>query len=35
MTCNDHEIAVINHFGVCTGWGAHGEWLIEGQLLNE
>lgn len=34
MTCNDHEIAMINHFGVCTGWGASGDWLIEGQLIN-
>ncbi|XP_008546651.1 uncharacterized protein LOC103570631 isoform X1 [Microplitis demolitor] len=33
MTCNDHEIAVINHFGVCTGWGAHGEWLIEARCI--
>ncbi|XP_074115912.1 uncharacterized protein LOC141538384 isoform X1 [Cotesia typhae] len=33
MTCNDHEIAMINHFGVCTGWGASGDWLIEARCI--
>ncbi|XP_015113518.1 uncharacterized protein LOC107038774 isoform X1 [Diachasma alloeum] len=26
----DPEPFVISYFGVCTGWGASGEWLVEG-----
>jgi len=27
----DPEPFGIGYFGVCTGWGATGEWLIEGK----
>jgi len=27
----DPEPFGIGYFGVCTGWGATGEWLIEGR----
>lgn len=30
MMYEDPEPFIVTHFGVCTGWGASGEWLIEG-----
>lgn len=30
LDVHDYELGSISHFGVCTGWGATGEWLIEG-----
>ncbi|XP_076164565.1 uncharacterized protein LOC143145254 isoform X2 [Ptiloglossa arizonensis] len=30
LTYTDSEPLAIGHFGVCTGWGASGEWQIEG-----
>ncbi|XP_032681076.1 uncharacterized protein LOC116848753 isoform X1 [Odontomachus brunneus] len=30
MSYADPEPFGISHFGVCTGWGATGDWLIEG-----
>ncbi|XP_017757603.1 PREDICTED: uncharacterized protein LOC108548956 isoform X2 [Eufriesea mexicana] len=39
LTYVDPEPFGIGYFGVCTGWGANGEWLIEGRdrlfTLNE
>lgn len=29
MSYADPEPFAISHFGVCTGWGASGEWLLE------
>ncbi|XP_076637383.1 uncharacterized protein LOC143349763 isoform X4 [Colletes latitarsis] len=29
LTYTDSEPLTVNHFGLCTGWGASGEWLIE------
>lgn len=33
MSFVDPEPFEIGYFGVCTGWGATGEWLIEGNFL--
>jgi hypothetical protein len=30
----DPEPFGIGYFGVCTGWGATGDWLIEGKYQN-
>ncbi|CAK9822668.1 C3 and PZP-like alpha-2-macroglobulin domain-containing protein 8 [Anthophora retusa] len=30
LTYADPEPFAVGYFGVCTGWGASGEWLIEG-----
>lgn len=32
LTYADPEPFGIGYFGVCTGWGASGEWLIEGKI---
>lgn len=34
LTYADPEPFGIGYFGVCTGWGASGEWLIEGALIS-
>lgn len=34
LTYADPEPFGIGYFGVCTGWGATGEWLIEGKCQN-
>jgi len=31
MSYADPEPFGIGYFGVCTGWGATGDWLIEGR----
>ncbi|XP_043254886.1 uncharacterized protein LOC122398776 isoform X2 [Colletes gigas] len=31
LTYTDSEPLTVSHFGLCTAWGASGEWLIEGQ----
>lgn len=33
MSYVDPEGFQPTHFGVCTGWGAEGEWLIEGDFF--
>ena len=33
LTYADPEPFGIGYFGVCTGWGASGEWLIEGKII--
>jgi hypothetical protein len=32
LSYTDPEPFEIAYFGVCTGWGASGEWLIEGNV---
>lgn len=32
LTYSDPEPIAIGHYGVCTGWGASGTWLIEGRF---
>lgn len=33
LTYADPEPFGIGYFGVCTGWGASGEWMIEGKII--
>lgn len=30
LDVHDVDIYGIRYFGLCTGWGARGEWLVEG-----
>ena len=32
LSYHDPEPFGIGYFGICTGWGATGEWVIEGNL---
>ncbi|XP_034946621.1 uncharacterized protein [Chelonus insularis] len=34
LTAEDYEISPFTYFGICTGWGATGEWLIEDPHAN-
>jgi len=31
VSWHDPETFGISHYGICTGWGASGSWIIEGE----